>query len=167
VINRFVAPFSGQAHEDGLEVVSDITDNVVCRHVYDAPTVTDSTLTVLQHCLQRMVQERTFDANSYRAGEINSRTLWYFRCCWCCHLQLIRGAAHLEINFAVNSRSRVPVLQLSRGAMASHFCHWARPFIPYVGAYRQARSPSYMARTTVWSLRWPTRFSERHFAFKW
>jgi hypothetical protein len=100
---------------------------VVCRHVYDAPTVTDSTLTVLQHCLQRMVQERTFDANSYRAGEINSRTLWYFRCCWCCHLQLIRGAAHLEIGFAVNSRSRVPVLQLSRGAMASHFCRTFQP----------------------------------------
>jgi hypothetical protein len=40
-----------------------------------------------------------------------------------CHLQLNRGAAHLEINFAVYSRSRVPVLQLSRGAMASHFCH--------------------------------------------
>ena len=72
------------------------------------------------------------------------------------HLQLNRGAAHLEINFAVNSRSRVPVLQLSRGAMASHFCHWARPFIPH-GAYRQARSPSYMALTAVWSLRWPTR----------
>jgi hypothetical protein len=33
-----------------------------------------------------------------------------------------------------------------------------RPFIPHVGAYRQARSPSYMARTAVWSLRWPTRF---------
>ena len=40
-----------------------------------------------------------------------------------CHLQLNRGAAHLKINFAVYSRSRVPVLQLSRGAMASHFCH--------------------------------------------
>src|SRR5208283_4956591 len=75
----------------------------------------------------------------------------------CCHLQLNRGAAHLEINIAVNSRSRVPVLQLSRGAMASHFCHWARPAIPHVGAHRQARSPSYMARTAVWSLRWPTR----------
>jgi hypothetical protein len=70
-----------------------------------------------------------------------------------CHLQLNRGAAHLETVFAVNSRSRVPVLQLSRGAMASHFCHWARPFIPHVGAYRQARSPSYIARTAVWSLR--------------
>src|SRR6266436_2579345 len=43
------------------------------------------------------------------------------RGCSGCHLQLNRGAAHLEINFAVNSRSRVPVLQLSRGAMASHF----------------------------------------------
>jgi transposase len=30
------------------------------------------------------------------------------------------------------------------------------PFLS-LGAYRQARSPSYMARTAVWSLRWPTR----------
>jgi len=43
-----------------------------------------------------------------------------------CHLQLNRGAAHLEINFAVYSRCRVPVLQLSRGAMASHFCHYVQ-----------------------------------------
>src|SRR5271157_1942463 len=57
--------------------------------------------------------------------------------------------------FAVKSRSNgVPFLSLTR------------PFIPHVGAYRQARSPSYMACTAVWSLRRPTRFSERHFAFK-
>src|SRR5208282_415205 len=74
----------------------------------------------------------------------------------CCHLQLNRGAAHLEITFAVKSRSNgVPFLSLTR------------PYIPHVGAHRQARSPSYMARTAVWSLRRPTRFSERHFAFKW
>jgi hypothetical protein len=57
--------------------------------------------------------------------------------------------------FAVKSRSNgVPFLPLTR------------PFVPHVGVYRQARSPSYMARTAVWSLRWPTRVSERHFAFK-
>ena len=65
-----------------------------------------------------------------------------------CHLQLNRGAAHLETDFAVNSRSRVPVLQLSRGAMASHFCHWhvplshtlertARPDLPRIWLVRR------------------------------
>ncbi len=75
LINRFVATFSREAHEDGLTVLKAITDKIVCRHVYDAPTVTDSTLTVLNHCLQRMLQERAFDVNSWRAGEINGRTL--------------------------------------------------------------------------------------------
>jgi hypothetical protein len=60
-----------------------------------------------------------------------------------CHLQLNRGAAHLEIDFAVNSRSRVPVLQLIRGANGVPFLSLTRPYIPHVGAYRQARSPSY------------------------
>jgi len=57
-----------------------------------------------------------------------------------CHLQLNRGAVHLETAFAVKSRSKVLVLQLSRGAIASHFCHWTRPFVPHVGAYWQATS---------------------------
>src|SRR6266481_4863078 len=59
------------------------------------------------------------------------------------HDDVILQLTHLETDFAVKSRSKVPILQLSRGATASHFCHWARPFIPHVGAYRQARSPSY------------------------
>jgi len=75
LINRYLHPFSRHAHEDGLEVVSIITDKIICRHVYDAPMVTDSTLAVLQHCLARMLQERAFDPSSWRAGEVNGRTL--------------------------------------------------------------------------------------------
>jgi len=75
LINRYIVPFSRHAHEDGLEVVSIITDKIICRHVYDAPIVTDSTLAVLQHCLQRMLQERAFDPSDWRAGEVNGRPL--------------------------------------------------------------------------------------------
>ena len=75
LINRYIVPFSRHAHEDGLEVVSIITNKAICRYVYDAPTVTDPTLTVLQHCLERMLQERAFDPSSWRAGEINSHYL--------------------------------------------------------------------------------------------
>src|SRR5208283_3039058 len=69
----------------------------------------------------------------------------------CCHLQLNRGAAHLEITFAVNSRSRVPVLQLSRGAMASHFCHWHVTLSHTLERTARPDLPSYMARTAVWT----------------
>jgi hypothetical protein len=75
LINRYIVPFSRHAHEDGLEVVSIITDKIICRHVYDAPIVADPTLAVLKHCLERMLQESAFDANGWRAGEVNSRPL--------------------------------------------------------------------------------------------
>jgi hypothetical protein len=74
-INRFIVPFSKEAYENGLEVVANVTDKAICRHVYDAPSVTDATLTVLRHCLERMLQERTFNVDSWRAGEINSHEL--------------------------------------------------------------------------------------------
>jgi hypothetical protein len=75
LINRYIVPFSRHAVEDGLEVVSIITDKIVCRHVYDSPIVTGSTLAVLQHCLQRMLQERAFDPSDWRAGEVNGHHL--------------------------------------------------------------------------------------------
>ena len=37
------------------------------------------------------------------------------------HDDVILQLTHLETDFAVKSRSKVPILQLSRGAMASHF----------------------------------------------
>src|SRR5208337_4665139 len=46
-----------------------------------------------------------------------------------CHLQLNRGAARLETDFAIKSGAKSPILQLNRGANTSHFCHW-RPFNP-------------------------------------
>ena len=75
LIDRYIVPFSRHEYEDGLEVVSIITDKVICRYVYDAPTVTDATLTVLQHCLRRMLRERAFDPSSWRAGEISGHHL--------------------------------------------------------------------------------------------
>ncbi len=75
MIARYIAPFSREAGEDALKILDDITDKVVCRHVYDAPTVADPTLAVLQHCLQRMLQERVFDKGHWGAGEIRDRSL--------------------------------------------------------------------------------------------
>ena len=67
-----------------------------------------------------------------------------------CHLQLNRGAAHLETDFAIKSGAKIPFLQLNRGANASHFCH-LRPFNPTrLSVPPEARSPSYMARTAAW-----------------
>ena len=48
----------------------------------------------------------------------------------CCHLQLNRGAAHLETAFAINSGAKIPFLQLNPGAIASHFLRV--PLIPHV-----------------------------------
>ena len=69
-IARLIDPIGAARNDDGIRFIADLTRNVVCRHVYDAPAVTAHTLGILQHCLQRLLQEREFDRSSYRAGEV-------------------------------------------------------------------------------------------------
>ena len=69
-IARFIKPISQHQHEDALCFTADLTKSLICRGVYDAPVVTDDTMAILQHCLQRMLQEGEFKPKSYRAGEV-------------------------------------------------------------------------------------------------
>ncbi len=70
-IARFIDPIGAARNDDGIRFIADLTRNVVCRHVYDAPRMTDHTFGILQHCLHRLLQEREFDRSSYRAGEVH------------------------------------------------------------------------------------------------
>lgn len=70
-IARFIDPIGAARNDDGIRFISDLTRNVVCRNVYDAPTMSDHTFGILQYCLQRLLQEREFDRSSYRAGEVH------------------------------------------------------------------------------------------------
>ena len=70
-ISRFVKPIGDHDHEDALNFVADLTRNIVWRHVYDAPAVTDDAITVLRYCLERMLRDKVFDKDSYRAGQVH------------------------------------------------------------------------------------------------
>jgi hypothetical protein len=72
---RFIEPFARHKDDDAIRFVSDITGAVTTRYVYDAPVLREEALTLLGACMDRMLTEHTFDPDSYRAGEINTRDL--------------------------------------------------------------------------------------------
>jgi hypothetical protein len=71
VINRYLKPFSDARDDAGLDFIAHFAEMTTCRHVYDAETVSDGTIALLDHCLERLLSERSFDPNSYRAGEVH------------------------------------------------------------------------------------------------
>lgn len=73
---RFINPIARHEDRQSLSFLSDVTEAVTTRHVYDAAILSEETLSLLAACMDRMLAERTFDPNSYRAGEINTRDLY-------------------------------------------------------------------------------------------
>ena len=71
VINRYLKPFSEAPDDAGLAIIADFAEMTTCRHVYDAETVSDGTIESLVHCLDRLLSDRVFDPQSYRAGEVH------------------------------------------------------------------------------------------------
>lgn len=69
-LEELVRPIAQHRDEDGLRYASAVTTALVCRAVYDAKTVSDDAMKVLDDCLSRMLAERAFVRDSYRAGEI-------------------------------------------------------------------------------------------------
>jgi hypothetical protein len=50
-------------------LLSPFTNTFVCAYIYDAPVVQSETLTVLDLCLERFLQDSSFKRNSYRSGD--------------------------------------------------------------------------------------------------
>jgi hypothetical protein len=73
---RFIEPIARHKDRHSLSFLSDVTEAVTTRHVYDAAILSEVTLSLLAACMDRMLAERTFDPNSYRAGEVNTRDLY-------------------------------------------------------------------------------------------
>lgn len=71
VIERYLKPFSKAPDDAGLAIIADVAEMTTCRHVYDAETVSDGTIALLDHCLDRLLSDRVFDPQSYRAGEVH------------------------------------------------------------------------------------------------
>jgi hypothetical protein len=73
---RFIEPLVKYDDREALSFLSNVTDAVTTRHVYDAPTVSDGTLAVLGACMDRMLAERAFSPDSHRAGDIGTHDLY-------------------------------------------------------------------------------------------
>ena len=72
---RFIEPFARHKDDDALRFMSNVIEGITTRSVYDAPVLREEALTLLGTCMDRMLAEHTFDPDSYRAGEINTRDL--------------------------------------------------------------------------------------------
>ena len=59
----------------GLAVLAQFADMTVRRQVLDAPTIPANTFDLLNDCVERVVRDRVFDLNSYRAGEVHGYDL--------------------------------------------------------------------------------------------
>ncbi len=62
-------PFS-QDDEEALRVLAQFAESSVTRHVLDAKDIPENALPVLDGCVQRVIDDRAFAPNGYRAGEI-------------------------------------------------------------------------------------------------
>jgi hypothetical protein len=74
VRKEFLAPFLAE-DEEGLAVLAGFADMTVTRQILDAPTVPANTFDLLNDCVERVVRDRVFDPNSYRAGEVHGYDL--------------------------------------------------------------------------------------------
>jgi hypothetical protein len=52
-------------------VLANFADKVVLRHVCDAATIPENVIPLLDDCVSRVVQDRAFNPNGWRAGQIN------------------------------------------------------------------------------------------------
>ncbi|MGJ0508830.1 MAG: hypothetical protein ACR652_17225 [Methylocystis sp.] len=70
VRDNFFKPFS-QDDEEVLRVLAQFAESIVTRHVLDAKDIPENALPILDACVQRVIDDRAFARNGYRAGEIH------------------------------------------------------------------------------------------------
>src|SRR5260370_369738 len=73
---RFIQPIAKNDDREALTFLSDVTEAITTRYVYDAAIVSEEALSLLSACMDRMLAEVTFDPNSYRAAELNTNDLY-------------------------------------------------------------------------------------------
>ncbi|MBN8913951.1 MAG: hypothetical protein J0H65_18220, partial [Rhizobiales bacterium] len=74
VRQRFLAPFLVD-DEEALAVLAHFADKTVTRHILDAPNIPANTLELLTDCLDRVLKDRMFDPDSYRAGQVHGHDM--------------------------------------------------------------------------------------------
>jgi hypothetical protein len=68
--NAFIKPFQAD-DEEALSVLARFADRSVCRHVFDATTIPNNIIPLLDDCVSRVLQDRVFKPKGWRAGEVH------------------------------------------------------------------------------------------------
>lgn len=69
-----LAPFLAD-DDEALGVLAEFTDKSVSRHVLDAKIIPRNTLELLSDCADRILRDRAFNPNGYRAGQVHGHDL--------------------------------------------------------------------------------------------
>jgi hypothetical protein len=68
--NTLIKPFLAD-DEEALSVLARFADTVVRRHVFDAATIPTNAIPLLDDCVSRVLDDRTFKPKNWRAGQVN------------------------------------------------------------------------------------------------
>ena len=68
--NGFIKPFL-EDDEEALSVLARFADMAVRLHVFDAATIPANIIPLLDDCVSRVLQDRTFKPKSWHAGEVH------------------------------------------------------------------------------------------------
>jgi hypothetical protein len=66
LIERFLAN-----DEEALSVLARFADGIVLRHICDAGTIPANAIPLLDDCVSRVLNDRTFEPNNWRAGQVS------------------------------------------------------------------------------------------------
>ena len=72
--NELIKPFLAD-DEEAFSVLARFADMAVRRHVFDAATIPQNIITLLDDCVSRVLQDRTFKPKSWRAGEVRGHAM--------------------------------------------------------------------------------------------
>lgn len=68
--DALIKPFL-EDDEEALSVLARFADRTVCRHVFEAAAIPENTIALLDDCVSRVLQDRTFKPRSWHAGEVH------------------------------------------------------------------------------------------------
>jgi hypothetical protein len=72
--NSLLAPFLVE-DEEALAIIASFADKLVCRHVFDAAVIPANAIPLLEDCVTRVLNDRIFQPNGYRAGEVRGYSM--------------------------------------------------------------------------------------------
>ena len=71
IIDGYLKPFDAAPDDAGLTVISEFAEMTICRHIFDADSISDNTVALLDNCVASLLRNRVFDPSGYRAGEVH------------------------------------------------------------------------------------------------